>query len=146
MLFSSFSEYKESFLLYFCSFSGYEMSLSAGSKTLGKREVFTFKRCHDEILLAEISTVEPYKFRPGTKERGNAWREVSENLNNIKEMGFKTTNRSVRDRFERLMEDFVKKDNEEERASGVDVEYTDIDKALQDIKERIAEVQEEQVR
>ena len=110
-----------------------------------KREVFTWKRCHNEILLAEICTVEPYKFKSGTKERGSAWREISNNLNGIKDLGFKTTNRSVRDRFEKLMSDFEKKESEERVASGVEVEYTETDRALQDIKERIAEVNEEQV-
>jgi len=36
--------------------------------------------------------------------------------------------------------DFENKENEEKKASGVDVEYTEIDKALDDIKGRIAEV------
>jgi hypothetical protein len=112
-------------------------------KTSAKREVFTFKTTHDEVLLTEVATIEPYKFKAGTKERGNSWREISERLNMNTRLGFKTTQRSVRNRFEKLMEDFERK--EKEKASGVDVEYTQIDQALQDIKERIAEVQEEQV-
>ena len=110
---------------------------------LSKREVFVWKRCHEEVLLAEVSTVEPYKFKAGTKERGKAWREVSENLNGLIEMGFKTTHRSVREKFDKMMKDFEGKEIEERRASGVDVDYSDIGKALQDIKERIAEVEEE---
>ena len=104
-----------------------------------------WKRCHEVVLLADVSTVEPYKFKTGTKERGKAWREVSENLNCLTEMGFKTTHRSVREKFEKMMKDFEEKENEERRASGVDTDYSDIDKALQDIKDRIAEVEEEQV-
>ena len=111
-----------------------------------KRENFVWKKWHEEILLAEVSTVEPYKFKFGSKERGKAWREVSDNLNALKDLGFKTTHRCVRDKFEKMLKDFEKKENEENMASGVDVEYSDIDKALEDIKGRIAEVDEEQER
>lgn len=44
------------------------------------------------------------------------------------------------------MRDFENNENEEKKASGVDVEYTEIDKALEDIKGRIAEVNEVQER
>ena len=114
--------------------------------TSAKREVFVWKIWHEEVLLAEVSTVEPYKFKVGTKEPGKAWREVSDNLNALKDLGFKTTHRSVRDKFEKMLRDFEKKENEEKMASGVDVEYTEIDKALEDIKVRIAEVDEVQER
>jgi hypothetical protein len=80
------------------------------------------------------------------KERGSAWREVSDNINALKELGFKTTHRFVREKFEKMLKDYKKKENEEKRASGVDVEYSEIDKALEDINGRIAEVVEAQER
>ena len=68
-----------------------------------KRENFVWKKWHEEILLTEVSTVEPYKFKFGSKERGKAWREVSDNLNALKDLGFKTTHRCVRDKFEKML-------------------------------------------
>lgn len=130
---------------FFAVFVNTPSTTTMSCKTSAKREVFTFKTTHDEILLTEVATIEPHKFKAGTKERGNSWREISERLNKNTRLGFKTTQRSVRNRFEKLMEEFERKEKEEEKASGVDVEYTPIDQALQDIKERIAEVQEEQV-
>lgn len=81
----------------------HEVAMSTSSSMTNKRKVFVWKKCHEEVLLAEVATVEPYKYKTGTKEKGKAWREVSENLNNITEMGFKTTHRSVRDKFDKMM-------------------------------------------
>ena len=58
-----------------------------------KREVFVSKKWHEEILLTEVSTVSLYKFKVGSIERGKAWREVSVNLNTLKDLGFKITPR-----------------------------------------------------
>ena len=51
----------------------------------------------------------------------------------------------MREKFDKMMKDFEEKENKERRASGVDADYSDIDKALQDIKDRISEVEEEHV-
>ena len=40
------------------------------------------------------------------------------------------------------MRDFLKKESEEEKQSGVEVEYGELDQTLQDIKERMAEFEE----
>ena len=52
------------------------------------------------------------------------------------EIGCKVTQRSVREKFDKLMKDFLKKESEEKNQSGVDVEYGELDQSLQDIKER----------
>ena len=49
------------------------------------------------------------------------------------------TQRSVRETFDKLMKDFLKKESEEKKQSGVDVEYGELD---QDMKERMAEFEE----
>ena len=65
-----------------------------------KRQVFVWKKWDEEMLLTEVSTVEPYKFKVGSKGHGKAWREVSGNLNVLKDLGFKTTHRCVCNKFE----------------------------------------------
>ncbi|XP_046855416.1 vicilin-like seed storage protein At2g18540 [Xenia sp. Carnegie-2017] len=54
-------------------------------------------------------------------------------------MGMKTSQRSVRERFEKIVKEFKQKESMEERASGIDVEYTERDRAMVDILERMNE-------
>ena len=93
------------------------------------------------MLLTEVITIEPYQFKAGTKERGSAWTEIAERLAGC---GLKVTQISVREKFDKLMKDFLKKESEEKKQSGVDVEYGELDQSLQDMKgqERIAEFEE----
>lgn len=54
----------------------------------------------------EIRDVEPYKFKHGTNETGQAWSEVADDVNQHE--GFKIMpryQRSVRDRFNKLLSD-----------------------------------------
>ena len=91
-----------------------------------------WKEWHEKVLLAEIALIEPYKYKFGTKERGAAWKEIADMLNAKEE--FKVSHRSVREKFDKMIKDFNKNENEEEKASGVEVEYTEIHRALEDIK------------
>ena len=61
------------------------------------RDVFIWKKVHDECLVNELLVVEPYNHKPGSKERGLAWKQIAENLNSIPEQDFRVTTRSVRD-------------------------------------------------
>lgn len=56
----------------------------------------------------------------------------------------KVTQRSARERFDKLYQDFKKREKEESRASGVDVEYDEIYQALTNIHDQIVDWQEEQ--
>ena len=103
------------------------------------RELFIWKIEHEKMLLTEVITIEPYQFKAGTRERGSAWTEIAERLAGC---GLKVTQRSVREKFDKLMKDFLKKESEEKKQSGVDVEYGELDQSLQDIKERMAEFEE----
>ena len=101
-----------------------------------KREIFIWKTIHDELLLREVLLLEPFQHRQGSKERGAIWTQISTNLT---EMGMKTSQRSVRERFEKIVKEFKQKESMEERASGIDVEYTERDRAMVDILERMSE-------
>ena len=101
-----------------------------------KREVFTWKAIHEELLLQEVLLLEPFQYRQGSKERGATWTKIAENLS---EMGMKASQRSVREKFEKILKDFKQKEAMEERASGIDVDYTERDRAMVDILERMSE-------
>ena len=48
-----------------------------------QRELFIWKKEHDICLIRELLIVEPYMHKPLLKERGNTWRQIGENVNNI---------------------------------------------------------------
>ena len=105
-----------------------------------KRELFIWKKHHEALLLSEIVVEEPFKFNNGSKEKGAAWSKIAESLT---QHGMKVTQRSVREKFEKLYSEFKEREREEKLASGVDVEYDDIYRALTEIHERILEYEEE---
>ena len=49
----------------------------------------------------------------------------------------KVTQRSVREKFDKLCSDFKEREREEKQASGIGVEYDDNHKALTEIHERV---------
>ncbi|CAH3172410.1 unnamed protein product [Porites evermanni] len=103
-----------------------------------KRKLFIWKKQHELCLLKEVTCVEPYAKKQS--DRGAAWRTIASNLNGNKQEGFKVTERSCRDRFKRIMEEFENKEQVEKKASGIDAEYDELDQLCQDIKERMEEV------
>ena len=56
----------------------------------------------DDLLLGEIRLFNPFKFKLRTKECGNAWKMVADNLNQLDSEQFKVDQRAVRERFETL--------------------------------------------
>ena len=94
----------------------------------------------DTLLLREILYVEPYKFKHGTKESGlpEAWSEEANGLNQHE--GFKVMprdQRSVRDRFNKLLSEFKAKMRKEEGESGTNPEpLSEAETMLEDIQEQ----------
>ena len=112
----------------------------SGEKGCTQRELFLWKREHDICLVREVLVIEPYIHKPSSKERGNAWTLIGENLNKIQNPIFKVTKRAVRDRFSKLLEKFKKTEREEARASGIEgTEVDEICQGLADITERMEE-------
>ena len=106
------------------------------------RALFTWKDCHDDALLREVLLLEPYQFKAGSKDRGAVWNTIAENLNKL---DMKVTQRSVRERFEKLLKEFKKKEAVEARASGIEVDFTERDMVMTDILERISAAEDEMV-
>ena len=102
---------------------------------------------HDLILLKEILLFEPYSQRRGSPERGRVWEQITESLNGQREdkiLTVKVSQRSLRDRFNVLKNNFAKWQREEERASGISPEISEVDECLEDIIERFKERDENQ--
>ena len=57
---------------------------------------------HGIILLRELLLFEPWNYKYGSKDRGNCWERISESLNQITDISFKVTQRSVQDHYQTL--------------------------------------------
>lgn len=97
---------------------------------------FQWTTDHDVIMCREVLVSEPYKFKLRTPERGQAWESVAQQLNSIHQPIFRVTTRSVRDRFSLLSTKYAYKLKMEEKASGIQVEQSELEKLIEEILER----------
>lgn len=99
-----------------------------------ERSEMEWKEEHDVLLCREILVSQPFKFKERTVERGKLWDEIANRLNNCQTLKFRVNKRSVRERFKLIEEKFKRKIQEEEKASGIDVEpASELEQALEDI-------------
>lgn len=108
-----------------------------------RKKLFIWKRNHDILLLREALHLEPYKFKFSSSERGQIWTKISDTLNACTETKFQVTQRSCRERFKKIMDDYDKKDKMEQKASGIDAQYGEYEQLCEELKERIKECHEE---
>ena len=98
----------------------------------------------DENLLKSILQYEPYQFKSRTKESGNAWKTISEDLNSNSSGLFRTIvdARGSRERFALLKSKRIDTIKYEEKATGITPEITESEKLMDDIIERCEEFKE----
>ena len=60
-------------------------------------------------------------------------------MNGIPDSGLNTTQRGVRTQYDKLIEDFVKKEREEKKATGIDADYDELDQVLNDTYKRASD-------
>ena len=83
------------------------------------KELFLWKKEHEEYFLKELLVAEPYMHKPKSAERGQKWKIIMENLNKLEKPKFRVTVRSVRDRFTKMVERYKKLEKEEDNTSGI---------------------------
>ena len=86
-------------------------------------KTFRWTEIKDKILLREFRFVKPYHLKARSKESGQAWSEATGAVNQFD--GFKVMprdQRSVRDRFNKLLGDYKTKMRKEEGESGTNPE------------------------
>ena len=81
---------------------------------------------HDTIFLCELILFGLWNYKYGSKERGNCWERISESLNELTDISFKVTQKSVRDHYQILEKTYKKQKQEEDRQSEINPEETDI--------------------
>ena len=98
---------------------------------------------HDLTLCGEVLLQEPFKHPKNSRERGEIWGQIAVNLYSLASPTFKVAKRSVRDRLTLLQAKYKEKLREEERASGIDCEGTQLDTAVEEIldKEKVADME-----
>ncbi|XP_065051516.1 DNA ligase 1-like isoform X2 [Rhopilema esculentum] len=100
---------------------------------------------HDRLLCREILIEEPFKSKVGSRQRGQRWDKVADNLNQQDRPRFWVDQRAVRDRFLKLERGF--KMLEEKRASGLSPpERSEVEEAICEIIKRGDEAHNEMVK
>ena len=59
----------------------------------------TWSNQHDVALCREMLVVQPFRFKHGTRDRGQSWDRIAKNLNKLDHPMFLVDQRGVRDRF-----------------------------------------------
>ena len=90
----------------------------------------------DVLFCREVLVFDLFMHKPGSRERGLCLDRIAENLNSIETVWFKVNQRSLRDRLIKLLKIFKSKRSQEEKASGIAPDHTELDDFLQDILER----------
>ena len=91
---------------------------------------------HDNCLCQEILVLEPFKFKKGSIARGQTWEKIANILNDLELPRFRVTKRAVRERYSLLSEKFKAKMKQEEKASGIETDLSQVEKGLEEIAEK----------
>ena len=96
---------------------------------------------HNIQLAREVLVSEPFRFKPRTVERGKVWQEIANRLNEKRLIHFRATRRSTREHFSLLLEKFKAKRKNGAKQSGVDVQDSELDVAMEKIWEKWQEAE-----
>ena len=98
---------------------------------------------NDTCLCQEILVLKQFKAKKGSNiARGQIWDKTVNNLNSLRYPQFRVMKWSVRERYTILSDKFRAKIWDEENATGIDTDFSDVEKALEEIVEKEAEVEE----
>jgi hypothetical protein len=102
---------------------------------------------HNIIYCRDILLVNPFQSKKGSVERGGLWTQIADNMNTlVSPSKFIVTQRSVREHLVVLQKKYKKKMRQEEDASGISPEKTELDILLEEIyvAEQIGEAEQEE--
>ena len=81
--------------------------------------------------------------KSGPKERGKSYDRIAESINPVKDVYFKVDQRALSDRIKKLLKFHVSKRNRQEKASGVEVEHSELDDLMLDIYDQHKQIENE---
>ena len=91
-----------------------------------------WKENEDVALMKEVLDANPFKYKEGTVNRGKCWEQIADKLTSIKKS---LTNRSVRERYCLLKRKFQIRMRTEEKQSGMEADFSELDGLIQDVIE-----------
>ena len=100
---------------------------------------------HDSALAREVLLLEPYRHKARTVERGKVWQTIADNLNSHAMLRFVVTKKSVREHLKLLLDKYCARMQKERRDSGVEVEVTELDQALEEINKKWEAAEEQDI-
>ena len=118
---------------FFSQSSLFSLTALKNSWIFSKR--FKWSKEHDILMLRDVNASEIWMTKPGSMERGDGWKQIADRLNKIESPNFECTARSVREHFQTLIEKRKVVNREEERASGISPEITEVDILLDELLE-----------
>ena len=87
----------------------------------------------DQHDVSEVIAFELFTHKPGSEERRQCYDQIAESLNAIKDVYFKADQRALRDRIKKLLKFSDNERKRKEKASGVEVEHSELDDLMLDI-------------
>ena len=97
--------------------------------------MMTWAAEHNELLVREMYLYQPWKYKKGSQQRGHAWDMISDSLNDIVCPKFSVTQKSVRDHYTLLQKQQKRRLREEEKASGISPEPSEVEIAIEEMIE-----------
>ena len=91
---------------------------------------------NDVVLCTEIRVCEPYKFKKCSNDEGKIWTKLASVVNSNEEVKFHVSHTGVCERYQGLKAKYLEKIKDEEKASGISPEVTELDKLLKEIAEK----------
>ena len=88
------------------------------------------------FLCREILAVDLFKTKKKTTKRAEMWQKITDNLSSYGSPKFSVTKRAVRDRYGIISDKYKKKIRSEEKASGIQVDETELGVLLEEVVER----------
>ena len=95
-----------------------------------RRQAMAWTEQHDIHLCREILHIQPWIHRHSSAKRGQLQDEIAAVLNSLEKPGFKVTSRSASGRYCLLVKKYKTKWNEEEKSSGTNPDYTELELAM----------------
>jgi hypothetical protein len=108
----------------------------AESDVKKRKKQFRFSTTNDLTLITQVVATFPYGLIHGKKIEG--WKKVASALLSL---GMEVDHRRCRERADVLIENFRKKETINQQLSGIDEEYTEMDRLLMDLIEMIDELE-----
>ena len=89
--------------------------------------------------------MEPFHLKARTVERGKVWQTIVDNLNSHATLRFLVTKKLVREHRNLLLDKYRARMQKEQRDSGVEVEQTELDQALEEINKKWEAAEEQDI-